>query len=252
MAVKLPVRALILTCIVLCVILDVQASRRRTDSRRRVIITTRRRTSCIPRSCQYSSWGSWGECQTNCGNGTKTRTRSITVSPQCGGSCSYALSEEASCTDYTDRNCDVGVWSSWSPSCVGRCPGYSISRHRSVIVPKKCNGNCTFDLSETGACNTTGWSEWSGCNATCNENGTTTRTNACLGPTVVTQYASCLGTCCFWSCHGGFLSTGTYPNCDCVVDQSYKPNHGNRLYSYTQGYKEALVLAVTFIMAYFG
>ena len=49
--------------------------------------------------------------------------------------------------------------------------GYSISRHRSVTVPKKCNGNCTFDLSEMGACNTTGWSEWSGCNATCKANG---------------------------------------------------------------------------------
>ena len=55
--------------------------------------------------------------------GKKTRTRSITVSSQCGGSCSYALSEETNCTDYTDRNCDVGLWSSWFPSCVGRCPG---------------------------------------------------------------------------------------------------------------------------------
>ena len=58
------------------------------------------------------------------------------------------------------------------------------------------------------------------------------RTNACLAPNVVSQYASCFGTCCLWSCYEGYHSTGTYPSCNCVVDQ---PNHSNRVYSYTQG-----------------
>eukprot|EP00794_Sanderia_malayensis_P003136 gene3136-3604_t len=49
------------------------------------------------RDCQVSSWQQWGSCNANCAYGTKTRTRTITVSQRCRGAVCPTLKQTSSC-----------------------------------------------------------------------------------------------------------------------------------------------------------
>ena len=48
-------------------------------------------------NCQVGGWSGWSPCSANCGSGTQTRTRGITVQPQNGGARCPNLSESISC-----------------------------------------------------------------------------------------------------------------------------------------------------------
>ena len=51
------------------------------------------------------------------------------------------------------RNCQVGSWSSWG-GCSHRCGNAGTqSRSRSKTVSECCGGRCTYQLSESRACN---------------------------------------------------------------------------------------------------
>lgn len=63
-----------------------------------------RYSPCSPRSCQVSSWPHWSQCTHQYGtSGTQTRKRKKTVVESCGGSCSFALSENRSCNTENGR-----------------------------------------------------------------------------------------------------------------------------------------------------
>ena len=40
---------------------------------------------CVLVDCAYGEWSAWGECTTDCGGGTQTRTRSVIAEAACGG-----------------------------------------------------------------------------------------------------------------------------------------------------------------------
>ncbi|XP_002739661.2 low affinity immunoglobulin epsilon Fc receptor-like [Saccoglossus kowalevskii] len=58
----------------------------------------RRRSSCSPEDCTVGQWGPWSSCSAPCGtSGTMSRTRDIVTAAQCGGSCSFSLTDSQSC-----------------------------------------------------------------------------------------------------------------------------------------------------------
>lgn len=137
----------------------------------------RRRRSCSPTTCQVSSWSSWSACSAHrCGvYGTKQRSRYVTVSASCGGSCPYSMHDNTGCYGNTPVNCLVSPWSSWSPCSAVQC-GILGSKHRSryVITQPKCSGTpCPTNMQDTATCyGTTAidcqystWSTWSACPA---------------------------------------------------------------------------------------
>ena len=111
----------------------------------------RRRRSCSPRNCQVSSWSTWNRCSVSCGTGTQTRTRAVTLSASCGGSCSYKLRETRSCRGGSRRDCQVGNWSPWS-SCSAICGSGTQTRNRKVTTSAVCGGSCNYKLKETRRC----------------------------------------------------------------------------------------------------
>lgn len=70
--------------------------------------------STCPVDCQTSSWSSWSSCSEECGGGTRSRTRSVTVSPQNGGQACGALTQSAGCNE---QECSGGGGGSQCSSC---------------------------------------------------------------------------------------------------------------------------------------
>lgn len=146
---------LILAWIALSVFLQVDGWRRR-----------RRRRSPPPdpppRPCQVGSWSSWSACSHQCGNaGTKSRSRSKTVTECCGGSCIYHLSETMNCNrnacrnggtpTYGRCNCNAG----WTGTCCERgrqqkdhCAFITLTSH----VSTSRNINITTQLRRQTGC----------------------------------------------------------------------------------------------------
>ena len=104
----------------------------------------RRRRSpppCIPRNCQVGSWKPWSPCTHQCGtSGTQTRTRAITLTAACGGSCPFVLSETSPCNRDKCQNSGTPISSGCScpPGYQGTCCeiGKLKTNH-----PRKLNAN---------------------------------------------------------------------------------------------------------------
>lgn len=54
-------------------------------------------TNGCPVDCQMSAWSDWATCSAECGGGTTTRTRTITVQPANGGAACGGTSENRAC-----------------------------------------------------------------------------------------------------------------------------------------------------------
>ena len=132
-------------------------------------------------SISLSVWGNWGYCSNTCGKGTRTRQRTVTDPPNCGGapySCDKPLSETQSCYDFRNTDCKVSTWTPFGP-CVpdnGKCGSGKATRHRVLLQKPICQGTRCPPLNESISCNATAcpvpctlteWTEWSGCSQSC-------------------------------------------------------------------------------------
>jgi hypothetical protein len=74
-------------------------------------------TQGCPVDCITSPWGDWSNCSAKCGEGTKTRERSIIRPPENGGSlCGAPLTETESCNEGPCPEvveCEMSPWSEW-------------------------------------------------------------------------------------------------------------------------------------------
>merc|ERR1719238_618297 len=57
-------------------------------------------TLCGPVNCEVSEWSKWSKCSANCGGGSQTRSRSVTVEPTNGGMACPHLEEDQACNTH--------------------------------------------------------------------------------------------------------------------------------------------------------
>uniref|UniRef100_A0A3Q2QHI6 SCO-spondin n=1 Tax=Fundulus heteroclitus TaxID=8078 RepID=A0A3Q2QHI6_FUNHE len=139
--------------------------------------------SCLP-ACAWSSWSSWAACSVSCGQGQRTRYRSLIPEAE-GADCNFEEVQHKSCKP-------------------GTCPPLCIHEDQELAVGDTwLQGECQqctctpegvycqdIDCRVDGAW--TPWSVWSDCSVTCGQ-GTHVRTRACINPPPRNNGSDCGG-----------------------------------------------------------
>ena len=133
-------------------------------------------TQPCPSDCVVSSWLPWSECSATCGDGLRTRSRSVQMAPKYGGGKCPLLSEVDNCDAGTcPVHCEVDPWTAFS-ACTLSCGSGSHTRSRNIVRHAKHGGFACPALFEVAFCNQhacptdcalTQWGNWGACTATC-------------------------------------------------------------------------------------
>ena len=127
-------------------------------------------------------WTGWSACSATCGDGTKTRSRSVSVDAQHGGrACEGALEASENCKDKEcPIHCELSDWTGWG-ACSTTCGEGTRSRSRSVNVEAKHDGQACEDALDASEqckdrecpvhCVMNVWSDWTECSGSCGEVG---------------------------------------------------------------------------------
>jgi len=137
-------------------------------------------THLCPVDCHISEWGGFTGCSTSCGEGSKSRTRSIIAHPENGGELCPSLNDLVTCVlvEHCPVDCAIDYdqeWSTCSKSCGGGFqtkdqPIVQEAAHGGLECPppfllhdeRMCNSQtCPYD------CEQTEWSEWTECDVVC-------------------------------------------------------------------------------------
>lgn len=166
-------------------------------------------TGNTPIDCVVN-WSDWGACSASCGDGTQTRSHTVTTQQGCGGATCPASPETRACNI---QNCPpppfpppppkidcVGSWvetpgATCSATCgqgtisetyvittIASAAGAACSSANGATRSVSCTGNTPIDCAVT-------WGDWGACSASCGD-GTQTRTH-----TITTQQG-CGGASC--------------------------------------------------------
>lgn len=179
--------------------------------------------------CAVGMWGDWSDCSKECGDGTSSRSRSVTVPAANGGRVCPPLTETIACNNTPcPVNCEVSGWSGFS-TCSEPCGGGTQIRTRTVTKPAAHGGTACPTLAETQVCNTapcpincevSNYTPWSSCSVPCGD-GIQTRerfilTTAANGgtacPTVLKETQPCNNGPCPVDCEMGEWSA--WSNCN--------------------------------------
>ena len=121
-----------------------------------IILITRNNT---PKNidCRVGDFDVFSTCTQPCGGGTKTRNRTVVVSPSGEGAACPSLEETVECNTQPcpppSVDCEVGEFTEFSP-CSRECGGGFKTRTREVSAPPTGEGAACPDLSETVGCGT--------------------------------------------------------------------------------------------------
>jgi hypothetical protein len=147
-----------------------------------------------PVDCVLTAFGAWGDCSVTCGDGTRSKTRSVETEAANGGAeCTGELSVEETChAGHCPVDCAVSEWGDWA-ACTVTC-GETGSQERSRVVNTDTeHGGAACDaLAETRDtcpgltacpvdCVLSDWGAYGDCSATCGE-GTKTKGREVLTP----------------------------------------------------------------------
>jgi len=145
-----------------------------------------------PVHCELSAWSNWTACSATCGDGTKTRSRSVTVDAKHGGkACDGALEATDLCKDKEcPIHCELSDWSPWG-DCSTTCGKGTRSRNRHVSVKAQHGGKTCEDALKASEeckdeecpvhCVMSNWADWDACSKTCG-GGTRSRSRTVTTP----------------------------------------------------------------------
>jgi len=147
-----------------------------------------------PIDCAVSLFDEWTACSETCGDGLRTRSRTITQDALHGGALCPNLVEEEVCNvaecPGVPVHCEVSEWGQFS-ECSESCGDGTKTHHRTVVKAAEHNGDACPPLVESIACKiaecpvdcvVSDFTEWGSCDVTCGE-GTHTRTRTIVtGP----------------------------------------------------------------------
>lgn len=129
-----------------------------------------------PVDCKLSEWSEWETCTTNCGPGTKTRTKTITQPPLHGGQACGPQVETADCGNAPcPVDCKLSDWSSWQ-NCTTTCGPGTKTRTKTITQQPMYGGSACGPQSETVDCGNepcpincavSNWSDFGPCNKEC-------------------------------------------------------------------------------------
>jgi Spondin-like TSP1 domain/Thrombospondin type 1 domain len=138
---------------------------------------------CVPGDCVMGKWGEWGNCSGECGDSTKSRSRSI-LNRGTNNNCSSEEEEQPCDMPSCPVNCVVSDFSDWS-ECDKLCDGGEQTRIRFIIQNSENNGTqCPKEQGNEGedsllqrrSCNTQPcpvncvvgkWGDWGPCSTGC-------------------------------------------------------------------------------------
>uniref|UniRef100_A0A0G4F982 WSC domain-containing protein n=1 Tax=Chromera velia CCMP2878 TaxID=1169474 RepID=A0A0G4F982_9ALVE len=133
-----------------------------------------------PIDCKMSEWQPWTPCDAECGEGTRSRRREVTVEPTAGGKKCGLVEENEACPGLPPCpvDCEVGEWSEWS-SCSATCGDKGVRFQTQSVTQKAEHGGeaCPPLQKKVGECEpldpcpvdceVTGWGPWESCSASC-------------------------------------------------------------------------------------
>ena len=113
--------------------------------------------STCPVNCELTSWSSYGQCNTTCGEGVRLRTRSVVLPAAYGGvACPGldGLSDETACTANSTCavDCVLTEWSVWDV-CSLSCGNGTTYRLRDIATHPQNGGEPCAPLIESQSCN---------------------------------------------------------------------------------------------------
>uniref|UniRef100_A0A3B4XYZ2 SCO-spondin n=1 Tax=Seriola lalandi dorsalis TaxID=1841481 RepID=A0A3B4XYZ2_SERLL len=143
---------------------------------------------CTNHSCQaacvWSSWSSWASCSVSCGQGQRTRYRSLIPETE-GADCHFE--------EVQHKSCDPG---SCPPLCLHHNQELTVGDTWLQGECKQCTCTPEGDYCQDIDCRVDGgwtpWSVWSDCSVTCGK-GTQVRTRACINPPPRNNGSHCSG-----------------------------------------------------------
>lgn len=129
--------------------------------------------------CRWYDWSPWSYCSKSCGQGWKSRKRTVALQPRHGGlECDGASEDFDHCNEVDcPVDCGWGVWSDWS-HCTASCDGGTRQRGKPIKVQnnslgKPCNMAEGIQVEDCGTspcprdCTWADWTKWGECSTTC-------------------------------------------------------------------------------------
>jgi hypothetical protein len=147
-------------------------------------------TNGCPIDCEMTQWSTYSACTKSCGNGSRTRERSVAVEVHFGGKACGHSAETTTCNDFAcSVDCQQSDWFPWT-TCNKDCGGGNMQRTKQVHVHPQFGGVACSPSFESKACNVQlcpidcveeGWGLWSKCTISCG-GGYQTRSNPITTP----------------------------------------------------------------------
>jgi len=146
-----------------------------------------------PVDCVLTEWA-WGECDEECGQGQRTRTRTVESDAVYGGAECPSANHHRSFVEYCNLgpcavNCEVGDWAAWD-DCSETCGSGSTTRTRAIETQAADGGFVCPFTTEVETCNiepceidcvAAPFGAWNDCTVTCGT-GSQTKTRNIIVP----------------------------------------------------------------------